>query len=109
MDKEKLKWEKGTQNKELEMYGDKYMRDENGRELFLHFANNLLSLLMGNRLTPALILLFVGMGIACGAVLYILYRKEEKTVSPKEPLAALSLLPLLLYATYCVFMAALRL
>lgn len=72
--------------------------------VFLHFANNLLSLLIGNYLTPLLVLLIVVAGAASGAVLYILKRKKENTAKAKEPFSSLSLLPLFLYAGYCAFM-----
>ena len=77
--------------------------------VFLHFANNLLSLLIGNYVTLPLVLLIVGAGAACGAVLYLLNSKKEHTVTAKAPFSLLSLLPLLLYAAYCVLMAVLRL
>ena len=77
--------------------------------IFLHFANNLLSLFIGNRLTTPGILLFVGLGAAAGVTLYFLSRKKEMVPIPKEPLSFLSLIPLLLYAAYCIFIAALRL
>lgn len=77
--------------------------------IFLHFANNLLSLLIGNHLTPLLVVLFVGLGAASGCVLYILYRGKENTATTKAPFFPLSLLPLLLYAVYCILTAALRL
>ena len=77
--------------------------------IFLHFANNLLSLLIGSYLTPLLVLRIVGAGTACGAVLYILNRKKESSPTSKESFSALSLLPLLLYAVHCVLMAALKL
>ena len=77
--------------------------------IFLHFANNLLSLFMGDRLTTPLVFLFVGLGATAGVALFFLSRKKESSPPPKEPLALLSLLPLLLYAAYCIFMAVLRL
>ncbi|MBO5653487.1 MAG: CPBP family intramembrane metalloprotease, partial [Clostridia bacterium] len=77
--------------------------------IFLHFANNLLSLFMGDRLTLPLVFLFVGLGIASGITLFFLSRKKEEAPSLQAPLSFLSLLPLLAYAVYCIFIAALRL
>ena len=39
-DEELEKWNKGTQDKDLEIYGDKYsINNSNGERVFLHFAN----------------------------------------------------------------------
>ena len=38
-DKEKIKWENGTQDKNIEMYGDKYSIDKTGQICFVHFSN----------------------------------------------------------------------
>lgn len=36
---EKLKWEKGIQDKRLEIYGDRYMIDKTGEEGFIHLSS----------------------------------------------------------------------
>lgn len=38
-EEEKLKWEKGIQDKRLEIYGDRYMIDKTGEEGFIHFSS----------------------------------------------------------------------
>ena len=38
-DEEKIKWENGTQDKNLEIYGDKYSIDKTGETCFVHFSN----------------------------------------------------------------------
>lgn len=38
-DEEKIKWENGTQDKNLEIYGDKYSIDKTGQICFVHFSN----------------------------------------------------------------------
>lgn len=38
-DEEKIKWEKGTQDSRLEMYGDRYSVDRTGEECFVHIAS----------------------------------------------------------------------
>lgn len=77
--------------------------------VFLHFANNLLSLLIGKHLTPLLVFLLVGSGIVSGVLLYLLYRRGVKSARTKVPFAFPSIIPLLLYAAYCILMAVLKL
>ena len=77
--------------------------------VLLHFANNLLSLLIGAHLTLPLVLLFVSAGIGSGIALFFLNkgnRKEKAT--GHAPLRPLALSPLLLYALYSITMAVLR-
>ena len=39
-EEEKIRWEEGTQDKELEIYGDKYsINPNNGERVFIHFSN----------------------------------------------------------------------
>lgn len=38
-DEEKTKWKKGTQDKNLELFGDKYVIDKTGLKTFIHFSN----------------------------------------------------------------------
>lgn len=38
-DEEKLKWANGTQDKTLEMFGDRYTLDKAGLKCFVHFSN----------------------------------------------------------------------
>lgn len=38
-DEEKIKWENGTQDKNLEIYGDRYSTDRTGEICFVHFSN----------------------------------------------------------------------
>jgi len=38
-EEEKIKWENGTQDKNLEMYGDRYTPDKIGKICFVHFSN----------------------------------------------------------------------
>lgn len=38
-EEERLKWEKGIQDKRLEIYGDRYMIDKTGEEGFIHLSN----------------------------------------------------------------------
>ena len=38
-DDEKIKWENGTQDKSLEMFGDRYTPDREGSICFVHFSN----------------------------------------------------------------------
>ena len=38
-DEEKIKWENATQDKNLEIYGDRYSIDKTGQTCFVHFSN----------------------------------------------------------------------
>lgn len=38
-DEEELRWKNGTQDKDLEMFGDKYSIDKTGKICFVHFSN----------------------------------------------------------------------
>lgn len=38
-DEEKIRWETGTQDKSLDMFGDKYSIDKSGQTCFVHFSN----------------------------------------------------------------------
>ena len=38
-EEEKLRWENGTQDKSLDMFGDKYSLDKTGQPCFVHFSN----------------------------------------------------------------------
>ena len=38
-DEEKIRWQNGTQDKTLDMFGDKYSIDKTGQTCFVHFSN----------------------------------------------------------------------
>lgn len=77
--------------------------------VLLHFANNLLSLLIGARLTLPLVLIFVLLGALAAVALYVINHSQKNTKSVVTPTRAAALFPLSLYAVYCLTMAVLRL
>ena len=83
--------------------------DSFGLPFALHLCNNLLSLLLGDRLTLPIALLFILAGAAAGILLLFLYRRESKQECPPTSIRPATLFPLLPYAVYCLTMAILQL